>query len=195
MARAAEPFAEEVHYMKALYQEYNKRSDADAVIAVDQDLSDIFQACSTAEADVRQTIKELSRQVQELEGAAAYPHREGLHAERVAALQRQIDVAKQVISEINTRTRSADEQCKEVEKQLEAAAGKAQEEAASQSFIKGRLQHQLSMYKHITNTIWCPDSGRIAGNVSDAKAADVRPFSYEQDMDKFELVNKLWDLL
>ncbi|GLC37754.1 hypothetical protein PLESTB_001473400 [Pleodorina starrii] len=187
MARAAEPFAEEVHYMKALYQEYNKRSDADAVIAVDQDLSDIFQACSTAEADVRQTIKELSRQVQELEGAAAYPHREGLHAERVAALQRQIDVAKQ-------RT-SADEQCKEVEKQLEAAAGKAQEEAASQSFIKGRLQHQLSMYKHITNTIWCPDSGRIAGNVSDAKAADVRPFSYEQDMDKFELVNKLWDLL
>ncbi len=43
---------------------------------------------------------ELSQQVRELEATAAYPHPEGQHAERLAALQRKIELTKRQIEEL-----------------------------------------------------------------------------------------------
>eukprot|EP00198_Chlamydomonas_reinhardtii_P007730 XP_001697067.1 predicted protein [Chlamydomonas reinhardtii] len=105
MARATELFAEEVHVMKALYQDYNRRTDLDTISATEQDINDICATCTSREADARNAISELQKQVHELEVGATYPNKEGVHAERVAALRRQIDVAKQLIEELDEESR------------------------------------------------------------------------------------------
>lgn len=57
MARGVEPFTEEAYYLTALYKEYSKRSDMDAIAAVEQELNEIGKKCSTTEADVRHIIR------------------------------------------------------------------------------------------------------------------------------------------
>ncbi|PNH05604.1 hypothetical protein TSOC_008103 [Tetrabaena socialis] len=184
MART-ELFSDEVQVMKALFQDYNRRSDAEAINAVEQDISDICAGCSAREADARGTLGELSRQVQELEATAAYPHRESLHAERVAALQRQIDVAKQLQQRV------------QLEAQLRTATATAQEVAAISSSEDSLLRHQLSMYAHITRVTWRLDQQQaVAGTVSDSKSGDIRIFDFDPtSVSHFELVNGLWQLL
>lgn len=56
MARATELFAEEVHVMKALYQDYNRRTDLDTISATEQDINDICATCTSREADARNAI-------------------------------------------------------------------------------------------------------------------------------------------
>ncbi|KAG2499045.1 hypothetical protein HYH03_003230 [Edaphochlamys debaryana] len=179
MARSTELFADEVQVMKALFQDYSKRTDCEAVATVEQDVSDICEVCSSREADARATIKELSRQVQDLGQTAAYPHREGLHAERVAALRRQID------------------QHQQVEEQLRAAQTSAQEAADMGKAEESLLRHQLSMYAHITRVTWRLDQAQaVAGTVSDSKSGDIRLFNFDpKTVSNFELVNALWELL
>ncbi|GLI64424.1 hypothetical protein VaNZ11_007635 [Volvox africanus] len=195
MARAAEPFSEAVHYIKVVYQEYCKRNDLDTCDAIEQEISDLVHMCSTTEAEVRQTIKDLSKQVHDLETVASYPHRDGLHADRVAALQRQIDVAKRAIEDMDVQARTAEQQCEEVDARLRCATAAAREAAAASSSIGANLKSQLAMYKHITSTTWWPGKPTISGTVSDTKTGDIRVFDFDQNISQFELINKLWDLL
>ncbi|EFJ40818.1 hypothetical protein VOLCADRAFT_107959 [Volvox carteri f. nagariensis] len=192
---AREAFVDDVHSMKVLYQEYTKRNDIDDVAGVEQDIRDAMHKCSMKEADVQQTIKDLSRQARELEEAATYPHREGFHLQRVAALERQIDSAKRMIDDMDMEARTAEQQCEEIDVRMRAAMASARELAAASSSEAANLMSELSMYKHITGVTWWPGKSTISGTVSDAKTGDIRMFDFDQDIDKVELVNKLWELL
>lgn len=56
MARA-DAFANEASVMKALFQEYSKRDDLDAVAGVDRDLQEVLALCSQREADARTILR------------------------------------------------------------------------------------------------------------------------------------------
>jgi hypothetical protein len=56
---------------------------------------------------------------------------------------------------------------------------------------------RLSLYAHITSVSWRLDTPTaVAGTVSDRSRADVRPFSFDASkLGKYELVNRLWEML
>lgn len=183
--------------MKALFQEYSKRDDLDAVAAVDRDLQEVLALCSQREADARAILRELTRQVQDLEAASAYPHREGMHAERVAALQAEVGSARRMVEQLSSDSRLCEQQRDELEQRLQQAASAHSEVMALQDAEEPQLRHQLSLYAHISKVTWRLDhEDTVAGTVSDPKSGDIRLFNFDtSSTPKFELVNALWELL
>ncbi|GFR43732.1 hypothetical protein Agub_g4843 [Astrephomene gubernaculifera] len=197
MARPNEMFASEVQVMKALFQDFSKRNDIDAVAAVDQDVQDIGVTCSAREADIRQIIKELSKEVQELEAKAAYPNREGQHLDRVVQLKRAIDIAKGLAEEMSSETRSTEERYQQLGSELKAAMAAAETAAVNcDSAIKMNM-HLVSLYAHISNIVWREDLPELVkGNVSDCKKVDIRSFEFDpRTTSKFDICNGLWELM
>ena len=52
-----EMFANETSVMKALFQDYSKRDDFEAVAAVDRDVVEVQQLCTQREADVKTVLR------------------------------------------------------------------------------------------------------------------------------------------
>ncbi|KAJ9511085.1 hypothetical protein QJQ45_013161 [Haematococcus lacustris] len=65
-ARPSDPFGEHVSVMKALYQEYHKRDDFDSIAAVDSVLADVRELILQREASVKDIVKDVETQRQEL---------------------------------------------------------------------------------------------------------------------------------
>jgi hypothetical protein len=52
-----EMFANEASVMKALFQDYSKKDDYEAVAAVDRDVIEVQQLCSQRQADVKAVLR------------------------------------------------------------------------------------------------------------------------------------------
>ncbi|KAJ9511152.1 hypothetical protein QJQ45_013224 [Haematococcus lacustris] len=180
--RPSDPFGEHVSVMKALYQEYHKRDDFDSIAAVDSVLADVRELILQREASVKDIVKDLSQQVRDLDASSRYPHSEGSHERRVAALKADINV--------ETQRQELIERASQIAQKSKSIA----ESAATEEPI---LRHQLSLFAHISKISWRLDQEeRIQGTVSDTAKGDIWPVDINpSSCTPFEAVNKLWALI
>ncbi|KAL6753948.1 hypothetical protein V8C86DRAFT_3028432 [Haematococcus lacustris] len=195
--RPSDPFGEHVSVMKALYQEYHKRDDFDSIAAVDSVLADVRELILQREASVKDIVKELSQQVRDLDASSRYPHPEGSHERRVAALKADISDIHFAMQQLNSTHRDVETQRQELIERASQIAQKSKSIAESAATEEPILRHQLSLFAHISKISWRLDQEeRIQGTVSDTAKGDIWPVDINpSSCTPFEAVNKLWALI
>jgi len=195
--RVADPFAEHVSVMKAIYQEYQKKDDFDSIKFIESAVDDIHRTCAQQQGAIKDVIKSMSQEASGLEASSRYPQAEGSHARRMAALQADIKDIQDSIREMQENERDVGNQRAELQKRKEALAARMAQLDMAVAAEEPALRHQLSLFAHISKVMWKLDQeDRIAGTVSDPKRGDIIRIDLDPSaMTHFEAVNKLWGII
>jgi kinetochore protein Spc24 len=139
----------------------------------------------------------LTERVAGAEAAAAYPRPEGAHAARAEELAAAAASARAGVAELAAELAELGERRAALRAQLadlEARHARVEREVTA---AEPHTRHLLSLYAHVSQISWHLDRpGRVAGDVSDPAAGDVRPF----DLDPAaapppEVAARLWALM
>ncbi|KAL0026449.1 hypothetical protein WJX79_010757 [Trebouxia sp. C0005] len=130
-------------------------------------------ACRLREDDIKITISEMSRLVQETQEAATRLEAPEAHVQRVHRLSSSTQEAKE-----NLQSR-----------------GQQVQELATIS--EPHARHELALYAHISKLSWQGKGPqKWSGTVSDSAAGDIRIVDLDsQQLSNFEMINKVWDII
>ncbi|KAL0051586.1 hypothetical protein WJX82_010402 [Trebouxia sp. C0006] len=195
MSSVTDTFGSHHEVMEALHQNFAGNDDAQKAIKVDKLRDDMAAACRLREDDIKTTISELSRHVEETQEAATRLEAPEAHFQRVHRLSSSTQQTKENVNSLNKAARGLESQreaCKSAGLQLQSRGQQVQELA---TISEPHARHELALYAHISKLSWQgKDLQKWSGTVSDSAAGDIRTVDLDtQQLSNFDMINKVWD--
>lgn len=173
------------------------RGEVEKVMSVQRTYDEILQLCGAREDGMNEVIREMTKRLEDAQESSRPPEAPDAHQERMRKLQAATDACKENIERYRNEVNALEKQKVNIkENEISAHAQKKKVEELAKKEIP-RTKHELSLYAHISKIAWHYDNeDKIQGLVSDPAKGDVKTFELDpEDLSKFEIANKLWDLM
>jgi len=173
------------------------RGEVEKVLNVQRTYDEVLQLCGAREDEMNEVIREMTKRVGSAEEEAEPPEDPSAHQERMRKLEEATEACKENIEQYRNEVNTLEKQRNTIKQDAESVhVQKRKVEELARREIP-RTKHELSLYAHVSKIAWHYEHGnRIQGLASDPAKGDAHTFDFDPaNFSKYEIANKLWDLM
>ena len=178
---------EDFHMIQAIYDAYDHMKDV----------------MGQKEANVRDIVRQLQQEQEDLRGSVAYPREEGEHGRVMDRLEREKEVCLSEVGGLEAQLDALERERQSVEEKMAGLEGAWERVVGMMEREEPRLRNLISLYIHVTKITWdlstlCSSSGGtgVKGTIDNPEAGVLEDVVLGNHGggggDSFDAVNDVW---
>lgn len=179
------------------------QNDSELAMMLKQRATEVTAIYTRSQTDIRNSIRELAKQVCGDDGAIS--RMEGgpvaavaVHQDQMSKLNIEGATATQAVEALKAEENRQRSQVKAFEDAITSAESEKVELEAKREADIPRVKHCISLYTNVTSIRWDEQSstGAVSGYILPPNGGAMKSFDFKPtEASKFEIANRLWDLI